>query len=227
MKGTQILQKQEARNFKKQNEVERQSKQKEREASRFELLDENQASALIPIDFPEPEPCDDVADLDYYVSEVKPKVKNTNSYDLFVSYGKRNGIKSHVLAGLMNCLRIDDRETDLSKFCSRHKIDNEWARIITKQTRNHLGISEVKCIKFDGKKGPAKMERNKEKIVEKITCIMEPEGTYLDHFEPEDGTAYSIAAGLFLIVLKYDSINSLLVIGGDNCPTNSGTYLLK
>ena len=64
----------------------------------------------------------------------------------------------------------------------------------------------------------------KEKVIEKITCIMEPGGTYLDHFEPGDGTAYSCGAGLFRIVLKYDSLHSLLVIGGDNCPTNTSKF---
>ena len=210
--------------MKKQNEAERQSKQRERESSRLQLADPNQASALIYDDFPEPEPKDFV-DTDYYVSEVKPKVRNMDSYDLFVSYGKRNGIKSHVLAGLLNCLRVDDKISDPSKFCSTKKIDNEWSRINTKLTRNHLGISNIIGLIFDGKKGPSKLAHNKETVIEKVTCIMEPPGTYLDHFEPENGDAYIIAAGLFQIVLKYDSNQSLLLIGGDNCPTNSGKYV--
>ena len=32
----------------------------------------------------------------------------------------------------------------------------------------------------------------KEKVIEKITCIMEPQGAYLNHFEPDDGTALLI-----------------------------------
>ena len=103
--GTQSLQKQEARNLKKHNEPERQAKQKLREASRVQLVDPDQASALIEFDDESPEK---VAkdDFDYYVPEIKPKVNNTDKYDLFVSYGKRNGIKDHVLAGLLNALKM-------------------------------------------------------------------------------------------------------------------------
>ena len=224
--GTQSLQRQEARNLKKQNEPERQAKQKLREASRIQLVDPDQASAFIESDdileeIPEKV---DKDDFDYYIPEIKPKVNNTDKYDLFVSYGKRNGIKDHVLAGLLNCLRVDDGVTDPTKFVSTTKIRDEWQRINTKLTRNHNGISKVKAIKFDGKKTLSKLPHMKEKVIEKITCIMEPQGTYLDHFEPEDGSAYNCGAGLFKIVLKYDSLDSLLVIGGDNCPTNTSTY---
>ena len=53
----------------------------------------------------------------------------------------------------------------------------------------------------------------------KIKCIREPQDTYLDHFEPENRSAYNCGAGLFKVVLKCASLDSLLVIGGDNCPT--------
>ena len=209
--------------MKKQNEPERQARQKLREASR--IVDPDQASAFIESDdileFPEKI---DKDDFDYYVPEIKPRVNNTDKYELFVSYGKRNGIKDHVLAGLLNALRVDDGIADPTKFCSTNKIGLEWQRINTQLTRNHNGISKVKAVKFDGKKTLSKLPHMKEKVIEKITCIMEPEGTYLDHFEPEDGTAYNCGAGLFKVVLKYDSLDSLLVIGGDNCPTNTSKY---
>ena len=227
LKGSQKLQKQEAKNLKRKLEPERQSKQREREAPRFCLADPDQASALIcddPEPVPEPETIDIIKnenDADFSMPEVKPKLRNTHSYENFVTYGKRNDIPNHILAGLMNCLRIDDGETDMSKFCSAKKISNEWDRINAKLSREHLGTSNVICLKADGKKGPSKLAHNKEITIEKITCIQEPEGKYLDHFEPENGDAHTIAQGLFNVVIKYDSVHSLLCIGGDNCPTNS------
>ena len=220
LKGSQKLQKEIAKNLKKQNEPERQLQQKKREAPRFRLADPEQASALIcePPDLIEPN-----TDDDFHVPEIKPKVRNTDSHENFVCYGKRNGVPSHVLAGLINALRIDDGVTDLSKFCSKTKINNEWAKINEKMSREHLG-TDIICLKFDEKKGPSKLAHRKEISIAKVTCITEPGGKYLDHFEPEDGTAYTIGVGLFKTVIKYGSVDSLLVIGGDNCPTNSGTH---
>ena len=146
LKGSQKLQKEIAKNLKKENELERQLKQKEREAPRFCLADPEQASALI---YEPPEPIE--ADTDFSVPEIKPKVRNTDSYELFVSYGKRNGVPNHVLAGLLNALRIDEGVTDMSKFCSRKKITNEWSRINAKMSREHLG-TDIICLKFDEKK---------------------------------------------------------------------------
>ena len=124
--------------MKKQNEPERQAKQKLREASRVQLVDPDEAFDDV-LEFPETV---DKDDFDYYVPEIKPKVKNTDKYnDMFVSYGKRNGIKDHVLAGLLNALRVDDGVTDPTKFVSTTKIRDEWQRINTKLTRNHNGIS--------------------------------------------------------------------------------------
>ena len=122
-----------------------------REASR--IVDPDQASAFIESDdiLESPEKIDK-DDFDYYVPEIKPRVNNTDKYELFVSYGKRNGIKDHVLAGLLNALRVDDGISDPTKFCSTNKIGLEWQRINTQLTRNHNGVSKVKAIKFDGKK---------------------------------------------------------------------------
>ena len=140
-----------------------------REASRVQLVDPNQASALIELESDEvlefPEKVDK-DDFDYDVPEIKPKVYNTDKYELFVSYGKRNGIKDHVLAGLLNALRVDEGITDPTKFCSTSKIGYEWQRINTKLTRNHNGISQLGKylvgMNFDGKKTLSKLPHMKE-----------------------------------------------------------------
>ena len=105
---------------------------------------------------------------------------------------------------------------------SSHALVAQCLKITTELSREHLDKNNIIALKFDGKKGPSKLAHCKQKIVEKITCIMEPTGAYLDHFEPESGSGYHIAVGLFNILIKYDSVQSLLVIGGDNCPTNTG-----
>ena len=58
------------------------------------MVDPDQAYDDV-LEFPE---IVDKYDFDYYVPEIKPRVNNIDKYDLFVSYGKRNGIKDHVLA---------------------------------------------------------------------------------------------------------------------------------
>ena len=56
----------------------------------------------------------------------------------------------------------------------------------------------------------------------KIICIMDwnHKALFWIIFEPADGTAYNCGAWIFKVVLKYDSLRSLLVIGGDNCSTS-------
>ena len=229
VRGSNLLQKQEAKNLKKQHEKERLQRQAEREAPRFRLVDPDQASALID-DFQEPLEIDsnlERDDTEFKIPEPKPKVYNTNSYQNFVSYGKRYNVNSHVLAGLLNSLRMDEGETDVSKFCSASKIDREWAKRRNKLVKKHSEISNIEALIFDGKKGPSKKLHNKEETIEKITCIYEPGGKYLDHFdvvEKVDGTGYGIAVGLFQVLFTYESIDSILLIGGDNCILNSGMF---
>ena len=67
------------------------------------------------------------------------------------------------------------------------------------------------------------IEHNKKKIEDKITCIYEPPGAYLHHFVADDGTAQTIANGVLQVIHLYDSEESLLALGGDNCPTNTGS----
>ena len=61
----------------------------------------------------------------------------------FLSYGKRNGIKDHIIVCLLNALRVDHGVTDPTKFVSTTKIREEWQRINTKFTRHHNGISNI------------------------------------------------------------------------------------
>ena len=142
---------------------------------------------------------------------------------MFVAYGKRHGIPSNTLAGLMNSLRMDEHEEDESKYISKHKIDNQWEKIRHSLSEEHSQIKELECIKFDGKKDSVRAAHNKEKTEDKITIIYEPPGSYLHHFDADDGTALTIAKGVLKVIHLYNSEKSLLALGGDNCPTNTGS----
>ena len=117
---------------------------------------------------------------------------------------------------------MDDGEKDLSCYVSPHKIENEWKKLGQELSNLHSQTSDIICINFDGKKGPVKLAKGKQKVAEIITCISEPNGQYLHQFEPEEGTGVGVAQGVLQVIFCYNSEKTLLAIGGDNCPTNTG-----
>ena len=229
VKGSLQLQKQESKSLQKEQEQKRIENQKIKESSRLKLVDPRQASALISKSSDDSELSDDSLTSsdsdDNYEARAPPKAKtrNCNSLEMTVSYAKRHNVSSRVLAGIINSLRIDDGETEESRFCSTGKIDNEWSKIQANVTKRHSNISRIECVKFDGKKGASMLPHMREEVVEKITCIYEPGGAYLHHFQPSDGCAETIAFGVFKVLLIYDSLETILAVGGDNCPTNTGS----
>ena len=226
-KGTQELLKAQAKEARKQYEAELLEKQKERQAPDFDV-NPNLIGAT-SLDY-----FDDETDLPHisensddsdYTSNLdpKPKVRNRTDYSLFVSYAHRKGITNReTLASLINCLKICEGVEDVSSFVSATKMSNEWKKISEDLIGKHSQVKEVICIKGDGKKGPAKLAKLKTGVKDLYTCIAEPGGAYLHNFEPEKGNAYQIARGFLEVVYQYDSEETLLAIGGDNCPTNTG-----
>ena len=223
-RGTEELQNSEARKLRKQEKPERVLRQIEREKPNFDTDPSSLGACALPTfddedfenEFPDEE-------FENPLPSSQPKIRNRQNHTNFVSYARRKGIRDHqTLAALINCLRIDDGETDLSKFVSARKIENEWKKLGQNLSKEHSKIDKVICIKFDGKKGLVKLVRGKQTVVEIITCVVEPGGYYLHQFEPEEGTGVGIAQGVFQVVQSYDSEDSLLAIGGDNCATNTG-----
>ena len=221
--GTAEIQRVQNREIRKERESIAREKQRERETSTIDI-DPNLIGATSMDYFDPPDTEIDLSDSDedFQTAPVKPKSRNRNNYESFVAYGKRKGISILTLAGLLNALRVDENELDESKFVSPTKIDNQWSKIRANLDEKHSQINNVECIKLDGKKGSVKAEHNKEKTVDKITCVMEPGGSYLHHFDALTGHAYTIAKSLLEVVYLYDSEKSLKAIGGDNCITNTG-----
>ena len=229
LNATAEIQKQHSRELKKQNEPDRLAKQRDRECATFDSATDADlsllgAAALDPLDDIDGNATNDDDDSDFeIVDPTKPPTYNTNNYDLMISYAKRMDVSSNVLSGIISCLRVCEKEFDPSKFLSAGKINYQWKKYKEKITKKHAEICDVKCLKVDGKKGPSLQPHNKFKVIDKYTCTAEPGGFYLHHFELDPGTGENVAAGIYEILHAYSSTESLLAIGGDNCPTNTGT----
>ena len=58
-----------------------------------------------------------------------------------------------------------------------------------------------------------------------VTCITD--GTYLEHFTPEDGAGITYGKELHRIVEKYEAEETLVYIGSDSTAVNTLTGLTK
>ena len=151
------------------------------------------------------------------------KSKNTVDYSSVVSYAMRKGVGFETLSAIINLTKAAEGEEDESKFVSKNKLYYQGQRLGSKLSSKHAEISNVLCIKGDGKKGKARVESSKQEVQDKYTVIYEPGGKYLDHFVPQNGTGEEIGLGLFDTVVLYESEKSLLAVGGDNTSTNTGS----
>ena len=91
-------------------------------------------------------------------------------------------------------------------------------------------LTDLVCLKFDGKKCDTLIEKNRTVKQEHITCIAEPGSFYVDHFTPATGTGADISNELFDMVLEYDSKDTLLCVGADgilvNLANNVSSHLM-
>ena len=227
VKASLELQRARALEIKKEQESERLKNQAKKEAARFDVKPKptkKVSTAFSSSSDDDVEDDYDSDDEDFVIANAIPKKHyNKDSYKMFISYGKRKGIPSTTLAGLLNSLRMDEGITDESKYISSHKIDCEWEKICENVVQAHNAeFRNLICIIFDGKRGKVRLARNREAMEERIACTVEPGGKYLHNFVPLDGTGYNLAKEMNTVIQLYHSEESLLATGGDNCPANTG-----
>ena len=99
-----------------------------------------------------------------------------------------------------------------------------------------LEVEKVVGMSYDGRRDkrtramvPDSFGKMRMRVIteEHESVTEEPSGQYLAHFTPEppvhpEKPAEKVAEALYELLLKHDSTESLMLLGGDSCNTNTG-----
>ena len=118
----------------------------------------------------------------------------------------------------------DRGETDASNFVTAYDIG---------KARNELGEKEMSAhfeekrgftnLGFDGKASQTKQLDNTLAVKSNVTCISD--GTFLEYFQPKDGTDQTYGIELHKVVKKYEAEESCEFIEADSTAVNTGLSL--
>ena len=118
----------------------------------------------------------------------------------------------------------DRGETDAINFVTAYDIG---------KARNELGEKEMSAhfeekrgftnMGFDGKASQTKQIDNTLVVKSNVTCISD--GTFLEYFQPKDGTDQTYGLELHKVVKKYEAEESCEFIEADSTAVNTGLSL--
>ena len=118
----------------------------------------------------------------------------------------------------------DRGETDASNFVTAYDIG---------KARNELGEKEMSAhfeekrgftnMGFDGKASQTKQIDNTLVVKSNVTCISD--GTFLEYFQPKDGTDQTYGNELHKVVKKYEAEETFEFIEADSTAVNTGLSL--
>ena len=75
-------------------------------------------------------------------------------------------------------------------------------------------------MEFDGKASQTKQTDNTLKVQSNVTCVSD--GTFLEYFQPPDGTDPTYGKELHKVVKKFKAEKSFVYIGADSTAVNTG-----
>ena len=161
-------------------------------------------------------------------SDDKSVVKaNTNSYHDYsdaVEIGMRYGASDRLIAGIVNKAvgSTPAYKDDLKMKISKGKVRNTRKKIIKKHREKHSKTNRKrKWFLFDGRKD--KVFRQKKKIENvSIYCGISDPPEYIDHVQPSNGKAPTLASEIYNVIVNTDSVDTIEGATVDACPTNVG-----
>ena len=186
---------------------------------------------------------DDIAQLDIVkVDEIKTAAKqNRLHFPLTIKAGVRFGCTSRGLAAITTSTLVDlgiVTKNDPHLIVDKSKVEREKERVIkqlVEEASEDLKVNKVDCILFDGKKDLTRVRfevEGSDKIYhgmqrEEHISVCSAEGYYLTHFVPNDPTqgvsaAKAVSDQLLEYLKEFGLDKSLLAIGGDSTPANTG-----
>ena len=115
----------------------------------------------------------------------------------------------------------DRGETDKSAFVTAYEVERErnkeGEKELTAHFENKKGFDNMG---FDGKSSQTKQKDGTLVVKSNVTCVSD--GTFLEYFQPPDGTDPTYGKELHKVVKKYEAEESFVFIGADSTAVNTG-----
>ena len=147
--------------------------------------------------------------------------RNRTEYRTSISMAIRYGLTIWQIVNLINAVLVDLGIKSISRYLSRSKVRDMKEKYGKELVKKHEGIGGYKILGVDGKKSPVRL-KNGEEIQDKETVICQIEKKFVDYFIPLNGKAISIARGLYDILVKTKSVDTLLGLSMDGTVVNTG-----
>ena len=122
------------------------------------------------------------------------------------------------------CLFLSYRDrglTDSSDFVTAYDVEKARNELGEKEMSAHFERKkEFDNMEFDGKASQTKQTDNTLKVKSNVTCVSD--GTFLEYFQPPDGTDPTYGKELHKVVKKFEAEESFVFIGADSTAVNTG-----
>ena len=115
----------------------------------------------------------------------------------------------------------DRGETHESAFVTAYDIEKarnkQGEKELTAHFENKKGFDNMG---FDGKSSQTKQKDGTLKVKSNVTCVSD--GTFLEYFQPPDGSDPTYGEELHKVVKKYEAEKNLIYIEADSTAVNTG-----
>ena len=122
------------------------------------------------------------------------------------------------------CLFFSYRDrglTDPNDFVTAYDVEKARNELGEKEMSAHFEEKkEFDNMEFDGKASQTKQTDNTLKVKSNVTCVSD--GTFLEYFQPPDGTDPTYGKELHKVVKKFEAEKSFVFIGADSTAVNTG-----
>ena len=115
----------------------------------------------------------------------------------------------------------DRGETDPDNFVTAYDVGIARNLEGEKEMTAHFEKNrEFKDLGFDGKASQTKQKDGTLKVKSNVTCVSD--GTFLEYFQPPDGSDPTYGEELHKVVKKYEAEETFVFIGADSTAVNTG-----
>ena len=148
--------------------------------------------------------------------------KNLAKYPEFITGVLSCGLSNRKTAKLVNSLFVDLK---VDQYVSPSKVRSLKEKKIKALNEKHeRETKELIGIGVDGKNGMVKLPHCQSTSMDKQSMNNSVTGQYLDHGIPDEGTGEEICNWIYKMLVKYRSVETILLLNLDGCGVNTGCH---